>query len=158
MAHQAVMACSASGWQAERHVFFGTPEMIAEKIQHFHLGAGRRLFYATVEHGGAGKVYEYEHKQDGTYGVKIASVADAESFNHAVESAMHKNKGRSCVAEAVHALPEFKNLKFQPLTEVTVRGDHHFSELLPLDKTSEHAVSSADPSARFTRASFHILC
>jgi hypothetical protein len=158
MAQEAVMACSASGWQAERFVFFGTPEAIAEKVQATPLGIGRRLFYATIEHAGTGKVYEYQHKKGNTYEVKVAETNSADALNHAVESAIFSNKGQSCVGEAIQSLPEFKTLKFQPLTEVTVTGDHNFGELLGLGRASQHAIPSGNPSARFTRASFSVLC
>src|ERR1700720_2030872 len=96
----AVEACAASGWQAEEHGFFGTPEMIAGKVQAVPLGTGRRLFYAAVEHAGSGKVYEYEHKEDSTYDVKVADTNAADAFNQAVGKAIYENKGQSCVGEA----------------------------------------------------------
>jgi hypothetical protein len=154
----AVEACAVSGWQAEEHVFFGTPEMIAEKVQSIPLGTGRRLFYAAVEHTGSSKVYAYEHKEDGTYDVKVADTNSADAFNQAVGKAIYANKGQSCVGEAIQSLPEFRALRFKHFADVNVTADHDFGELLPHDDAKQHAIPTGNPAARFTRAWFHILC
>jgi hypothetical protein len=153
-----VEACKTSGWQAERHVFFGTPEMIAEKVQTTAFGSGRRLFYAAIDHAGTGKVYEYEHRRDDTYSVKVAETNSTDAFNQAVEKAMFANKGQSCVGVAVQSLSEFKALNFRPLADVSVTSGHDYSEFLPLAQASQHAIAGGNPSERFTRVSFHILC
>ncbi len=155
---EVVMACAASGWQAEQHVFFGTPETIVEKVRTLPVGTGRRLFYASVERGTGGKVYEYEHKEGSNYGVKVAETNAPDAFNQAVERAMYANKGESCVGNAVQSLPEFRALRFAPLTEVVLTSDHEFGELFPLDQTSRHVIPGGNPSARFARVTFSVLC
>jgi hypothetical protein len=116
----------------------------------------RRLFYVVIEGDGPGKVYQYEHKDDDRYEVKVAETQSAETFNHAAERVMFQNKGRSCVGRAVQAMPEFEVLRFQSLGEHRVGPAHAFSEILPLRAKGEHTMGGSQEL--FLRASFDVLC
>jgi len=152
----AIEACAVSKWQVESHTFFGTSGDVMNKVKNLNVGVGRRLFYAVVEGDGVSKVYEYEHKKDSTYSVKVADAPSAHNFNVAVDRSTYANRGNSCVGAAVKALPEYTALHFHALTEQDLQQDHKFAEILPVGQAA--AAASSNLKESYIKAEFHMLC
>lgn len=151
-----VMGCAASGWQAERHVFFGDPETIGAKLDALPAGSPRRLYYVIVKEDGRAVVYEYEHEENLAYAVRAAQVdtSTAEQFNSAIDRAMYQTGGQSCVGEAIQQTGEYRGLHFKEIGKTTVHGLGGLAAVLAMPK--EYGL--AQGPRRFLEASIAQPC
>lgn len=136
-----VQECSVSGWQAERHVFYGDSRTIAGKLEAGRLNTRRRLYYVVLAAEERATVYELEHSEGSVYSVRAADTeySVANEFSAEAERAMFETKGDSCVGRAIQGTATYQQLRLEPVGETSIEHGGSFAFILPMDDSRRGA-------------------
>jgi hypothetical protein len=98
--------CELNSSSVEVHTFYGSKEIVAEKVAKMPVDLSERRVFLQVtqsgrEHGAKTDVKVFEKQKDGSFGVTEWTKATARDLFDKLDDAIIKNKGKNCVGEAM---------------------------------------------------------
>jgi hypothetical protein len=101
--------CTKNSASVEVHTFYGSKEIVAEKIDKMPEDlSDRRVFLQTTQSGRADGVKTdvkmFEKQDDGSFVIKQWTKATARDLFDKLDNAIIKNKGTNCVGKAMEAV------------------------------------------------------
>jgi hypothetical protein len=101
--------CTQNSASVEVHTFYGSKEIVAEKVDKMPVDLSeRRVFLQTTQSGRADDaktdVKMFEKQDDGSFAITQWTKATARDLFDKLDDAIIKNKGKNCVGKAMEAV------------------------------------------------------